>query len=226
MKKNFKNVCFVPIKKQSKRVPGKNLRHLADKKLYRYMIETIVESNAFNDVFIDTDSQEIIEYCVKNNIKTIKREPELSKDTANGNDLLNSWFGKFPNYDYYYQLFVTSPFTTKETIKKCVDTLQSNDQYDSVLTVSEKCGFYWFDKEPINYRPPALPRTQDAKKVFSETTALYGITNKSLSENKCRMGKKPYFCFVSDVESLDIDSEFDFFIAEQILKFNKEKKNV
>jgi CMP-N-acetylneuraminic acid synthetase len=95
-----------------------------------------------------------------------------------------------------------------------------------VLTVSEKCGFYWFDKEPINYRPPALPRTQDAKKVFSETTALYGITNKSLSENKCRMGKKPYFCFVSDVESLDIDSEFDFFIAEQILKFNKEKKNV
>jgi len=226
MKKNTKNVCFVPIKKQSKRVPGKNLRNLADKKLYQYMIETIIESNVFDDVFIDTDAQEILEYCIKNNIKTIKRLPKLSKDTANGNDLLNSWFTKFPNYDYYYQLFITSPFTTKKTIKECVDILESSDQYDSVLTASEKCGFYWFEKEPINYKPPELPRTQDAKKVFSETTALYGITKRSLSQNKCRMGKKPYFYFVSDVESLDIDSEFDFFIAEQILKFNKGRNNV
>ena len=57
----------------------------------------------------------------------------------------------------------------------------------SVLTVQSL--YTWFGlKRPINYNPKVLPRSQDAHPVIVETTALYGITKRSLKKRKCRIG--------------------------------------
>ena len=207
---------FIPIKSRSTRVPHKNFRFLSDKELYKYVVDTALESEAFDDVFVDTDNDGVVKYCEENGAKIIERKPELQKDSASGNDLLNYWYELYSDYDYYFQLFVTSPFMKSDTIVKCVEKLKSDKDKDSIFTVSEKCGWYWFEGEPINYNPKALPRSQDAKKVFSESTALYGITNDALKRYQCRIGEKPIFHFVDDIEATDIDSEFDFKIAEFI----------
>lgn len=217
-KDSQRSACFIPIKLNSKRVPKKNFRFIGGKELYKHIIDTCVESNCFSDIYVDSDSLEVKEYCKKKNIFFIDREERLATDSANGNDLMISWELKYPNYDYYYQAFATSPFTKKSTIMECVKLLEGNNSYDSVFTANEKCGWYWFENNPINYDPKKLPRSQDAKKVFSETTAIYGITKKSLIENKCRIGKNPYILFVDDLESIDIDSEFDFRIAKFLME--------
>ena len=84
----MKTACFIPIKANSERVPGKNLRVLNGKKLYEYICEHVKAANVFDDVYIDTNSQEISEYAVKMGFHVIEREPELAMNTANGNDLL------------------------------------------------------------------------------------------------------------------------------------------
>lgn len=206
--------CFIPIKSRSTRVPGKNLRRLVDKRLFEYIIDAALDSFSFDDVYVDTDSEEVSNYALDRNCKVIQRDPKLAEDTANGNDLLNNWYSRYPDYDEYFQLFATSPFTRPSTIKSCVDILKSSHQNDSILTVFEECGWYWFEGAPINYDPKILPRSQDAKKVFSETTALYGIKNSALKKIKSRIGEFPYFYFVDAIESVDIDSEFDFQHAE------------
>ena len=103
----MKTACFIPIKANSERVPGKNLRILNGKKLYEYICEHVKEANVFDDIYIDTNSEEISTYAKEQNFKVIERKPELAQNTANGNDLLIYHYEQYPEYDYYFQLFAT-----------------------------------------------------------------------------------------------------------------------
>ena len=84
--------CFIPIKSNSERVPGKNFRVLCGKPLYQYIIEHALSAKCFDAIYVDTNSEEVKDYCAKRGIKIIERKEELAKNTANGNDLLNYHF--------------------------------------------------------------------------------------------------------------------------------------
>lgn len=219
----MRTACFIPIKEQSERVPGKNLRLLCGKKLYSYIIDNTIKANCFDCVYIDTNSAEIREYCIGLDVEVIERATHLATNDANGNDLLVYHKNKFPDYDFYFQLFATAPFLQSSTIKACYDALTSTTVYDSCFTASENKSFYWFNDLPVNYRPNILPRSQDMVPVYEETTGLYGICHESLEKYSSRIGKKPYIHKVDKFESIDINNEEDLkiaeFIGEHILKF-------
>lgn len=208
--------CFIPIKSNSERVPGKNFRVLNGKKLYEYIIEHSLAADVFDDIFIDTNSDEIKKFAESAGCKVIERREELARNTANGNDLLNYHFELFPNYDYYFQLFATAPYLQPSSIKACVDTLTGSSVYDSCFTAVKHQGFFWLNNTSINYRPCILPRSQDMLPVVEETTGLYGITRQALEKYRCRIGAKPYIHFVSKFEAVDINTEEDLKIAEQV----------
>ena len=214
----MKAACFIPIKANSERVPGKNLRVLNGKKLYQYICEHVKEADVFDDIFIDTNSSEVKDYALKMGFKVIERKPELAQNTANGNDLLVHHFELFPDYDYYFQLFATAPYMMPDTIRECYNKLVSSDEYDSCFTALENHSFYWYAGTPINYRPCILPRSQDMLPVVEETTGLYGMSKESLSKYRCRIGSNPYIHFVSKFEAVDINTEEDLKVAEFIGK--------
>ena len=214
----MKTACFIPIKANSERVPGKNLKVMNGKKLYQYVCEHIQQADVFDDVYVDTNSNEVAEYAIKMGFNVIEREPELAKNTANGNDLLVYHYEKYPNYDYYFQLFVTAPYMQPDTIKACYNQLTSSDEYDSCFTATENHSFYWYAGTPVNYRPGILPRSQDMTPVIEETTGLYGISSDSLRRYRCRIGRKPYIHIVNKFEAVDINTETDFILAEYIGK--------
>ena len=210
-----KVVAFIPIKKYSKRVKGKNFLKFGNKKLYQIFLDKLSKTN-FDEIYVDSDSTEIKNYCKKKGFKFIQRKPHLSKDQANGNDLLN-YHSKIVDAEYYFQLFVTAPLLKIESINKCIKLLIKNKKIDSIFTSKSIYSWFWFKKKPINYDPKVLPRSQDAKPVVVETTGLYGIQKKALLKYKCRIGKKPFFFEVSDIENLDIDNRHDVEILEYFL---------
>ena len=212
----MKTACFIPIKANSERVPGKNFRVLNGKKLYQYICEHVKSANVFDDVYVDTNSEEIATYAAEQGFSVIERKPELAQNTANGNDLLVYHYQQFPQYDYYFQLFATAPYLQPETIRTCVEKLTSSEEYDSCFTATENHGFYWLANSPINYRPGILPRSQDMLAVVEETTGLYGICRASLERYRCRIGRKPYIHTVSKFEAVDINTEEDLEIAQYI----------
>lgn len=214
----MKTACFIPIKSNSERVPGKNLRLLNNKELYKYICEHVKEIDLFDDVYVDTNNSDVAKYANSIGFKVIERLPELANNTANGNDLLLYHYQLFPNYDYYFQVFATAPYMQPQTIKKCYDILTNSNIYDSCFTAIENHSFYWYAGNPINYRPGILPRSQDVLPVIEETTGLYGISNKSLAKYRCRIGMRPYIHIVNKFEAIDINTEDDFKIAEQIGK--------
>ncbi len=214
----MRSACFIPIKENSERVPGKNFRVLNGKKLYEYICEHVREADLFDDVYIDTNSDEIAKYADKLGFYVIERKPELARNTANGNDLLVYHYELYPDYDYYFQLFATAPYLQAATMKACFDKLLYSEVYDSCFTATQNYGFYWLADNPVNYRPGILPRSQDMLPVIEETTGLYGISKDSLERYRCRIGRTPYIHIVNKFEAVDINTEEDLKVAEYIGK--------
>lgn len=214
----MRTACFIPIKANSERVPGKNFRVLNGKKLYEYIVGHVMEASCFDDIYIDTNSEEIKNYASERGLIAIDRLDVLAQNTANGNDLLVYHGKKYPQYDYYFQLFATAPYLQPESIRNCFEALISSEEYDSCFTALQNNSFYWFNRMPINYRPGILPRSQDMVPVVEETTGMYGISKDSLEKYQCRIGRTPYIYYVSKFEAVDINTEEDLLIAEYIGK--------
>lgn len=212
----MKIVAIIPIKSKSSRVKRKNfIKIKKNKPLYKFFLEKVLKCN-FDQIFVDTDSIEIINFCKKRKINIIKRKKSLAQDNANGNDLLN-YHAKIIKSDLYFQLFITAPLLSVETINKCIYLLKTKKKFDSIFTCHKIFSWFWFNDRPINYKPKILPRSQDAKPIVMETTGLYGIRKKTLKKHKCRIGQKPYFFEVSKKESLDLDTKEDFKILKTYL---------
>ena len=212
----MKIVAIIPIKTISKRVKNKNFKVINKKKLYEYLLEKLQFCN-FDEIYIDSDSSEIKKYTKNKGYRFIKRKRYLSKDNANGNDLLN-YHSSMISADIYFQLFITAPLLSIKTINDCIKILKNSKTKDSILTVNEIYSWFWFNGKPVNYNPKVLPRSQDANPIIQETTGLYGIKRKSLLKRKCRIGFKPIFYKISSTESIDLDNLKDFEILTRILK--------
>ena len=212
----MKTVAIIPIKSNSERVKGKNFRLVNGKPLYQHFLNKL-ESCDFEQVYVDTDSEEIKKFCSINSIKIIDRIPFLASNQANGNDLLN-YHASIIEADIYFQLFVTAPLLKVESINNCIDLIKDKLEYDSILTVEEIYSWFWFDNKPVNYNPKELPRSQDARPIIQETTGLYGIRKDALLSGQCRIGESPYFYRVNSNESIDLDNESDFIKLESLMK--------
>ena len=67
-----KVVAIIPIKKNSKRVKGKNFIKIKGKPLYRYLLDKLKKTH-FDEIYIDTDSSEIRNYALKMGYQYIQR---------------------------------------------------------------------------------------------------------------------------------------------------------
>jgi N-acylneuraminate cytidylyltransferase len=206
----MKTACFIPIKQNSERVPGKNFRPVGGVPLYQAIVTKALASGCFSTVFVDTNSEEAAAFAKENGAVPIARKPELALPGANGNDLLVHHAEIQPDFDFYFQLFVTAPLLKIESIRGAVSALLESGAHDSVLTAVEHKGFFWRAGLPISYQPNLLPRSQDLVPVVEETTALYGIGRASLRKYRCRVGAQPFFFPVSRLEAVDLNTEDDF----------------
>ena len=213
-----KIICFIPIKQNSERLKFKNFRKIGYKPLYKHIVDKAVKIKEFDKVIIDTDSKVIQDYCKLKNINFIKRLDYLKSNQSTGNDLLKYWIQIEPNYDYYFQLHVTSPFVEVESIKKCINELQINKKINSIFTAVKEYSWYWFKDKPINFKKYELIRSQDLKPIARDITFLYGISKREFLKNDSRIGTKPYPFFISKKEAIDINENFDLLLARNFFK--------
>ena len=214
----MKIACFIPVKLFSERVKGKNFRLIGEVPLYQAIIQKCVHSGVFSEVFVDSDSEEIEDFSERIGASFINRHPDLSLNSANGNDLLCNHQERFSGFDYYFQAFATAPFLKISTLVECVNQLVQSGEQDSILTVLKHKGFFWHARQPISYRPSILPRSQDLEPVYEETTGFYGISNESLKRYRSRIGGKPIFFPVSKIEAVDLNTEEDFVYANWLVE--------
>jgi len=214
----MRRAAFIPIKTISTRLEGKNFRILGGLPLYQHVINHALQADCFDEVFVDTDSDEIADFAVDSGAVFIERDPHLATDDANGNDLIVRHAEQYPEFDHIFQLFATSPFLQPGTIRQCVEALGVRTEHDSIFTVSRVAGWFWFQGQPVNFRPGILPRSQDANTLTKETCGLYGLRRETILKYRCRIGANPIEWVVGDRECLDIDNIFDLEAAQQAIE--------
>ena len=115
----MKVVAFVPIRLNSKRVVGKNLKLLGGKPMMCYLLETLVQVPQIDEVYVYCSSDEVREFLPAG-VKLLKRDTALDSDTALGEEIYDA-FVRDVDADVYMLAHTTSPFIKADTISKAID---------------------------------------------------------------------------------------------------------
>lgn len=75
------------------------------------------------------------------------------------------------------------------------------------------------DGKPWNYDTKEIPRTQDLKPLYRETTGLYIYESRLILEENRRIGEKPMLLEADWKEAVDINNPEDFVIADAIYNY-------
>ncbi len=217
----------VPAKGSSDRVREKNLIKVLDHSLTEMACEKLLKSKIIDNVYLDTDSEKIIDdvlHLFSKGLKLIRRPKELANNKITANDLIVYALHSIDKCDLILQSFVTSPLLKIETIDQCIKKFIKSKKHDAFLTV-ESTQEYWWSKngQPTNFDINILPNSVDLEKIYKETHGLYGIYTKSLFKNKNRFGSNTMLIETSKVEGLDINDEDDLKFLRAIMDYEKKK---
>ncbi len=211
----MKITAVIPIKRESERVKDKNLRSFANTTLLDIKIKSLLEAKELDEIIVNTNSDEAIEIAKKNNISYHRREEYYASSKCTGSEFFEH-LGKTTDTDLFVYCPVTSPFVKPETIDSCIRQFKESHSYDSLASVSLVKEFLWLDGKPINYDPTNAPNSQNLPDVKALNFAVSIISKENLIKNKNIIGKNPSFFVTDEIESIDIDTPLDFYLAEQM----------
>ena len=217
-------VALVPMRHDSKRVPGKNYRPMCAKPLYAHIIETLLRCPEINQVVVDTDSPIIIDGLAKDypQVTILLRPDHLCADTTPTNEILVHDTGQVPA-DLYLQTHATNPLLKSETISRAIQDLRKfYPEYDSLFSVTRLQTRLWDQLgRAINHNPAILLRTQDLPPVYEENSCLYLFMRETLLTRRNRLGERPLMFEMDALEATDIDEAHDFVLAESLMQQQK-----
>ena len=216
----MKVIAVIPVKYHSTRVKSKNTRLLCDKPLFIHTLDKLLNIKEIDEVWIDTDNKSVIDLALDYNCKNFKyfiRDDKLSSNNTCGNKLLENEINNISS-DIYLQVLCTSPFLKEETIIKSIKILKEKT-HTSVITIFKEKIYKWHKNEPC-YNINSIPNSVDLDNTIKESMSFYGITKQEFIKSKNRIGTNPYLLEIDLEESIDINYENDFNLANKISKIN------
>ena len=109
--------CFaiIPAKSRSTRLPGKNMLPLAGVPMVQRVLETVLSTGIFDEVWVSTDCIEIANICEKSGAKVLFRPEELAQDLSTLNEVCFHWLSSLEQKpDIFCCTFATSVFLTAD----------------------------------------------------------------------------------------------------------------
>jgi CMP-N-acetylneuraminic acid synthetase len=221
-------LAVVPARGGSKRLPEKNIRPLAGKPLIAWTIEVARASGVFVDVLVTTDSQDIATTAAGFGAHVPWLRPaELATDTATSLDVLVHAVQRYLDdsgqaLDGVMLLQPTSPFRRPGTICRAVERFVATGG-QSVVAVSPPATHpYWclVLDENEGLQPFASDRgltmnSQSLPTVYAVNGVLYLVSVDQLLRHGSLYTSPFWPEIIEDpVECLDIDTPFDWAIAE------------
>ncbi len=214
----MKTIAIMPIKLKNERLPGKNTKLLGGKPLLRYELDNLCASNSVDEIYVYCSSEEIIPLLPKS-VKFLKRPEYLDLPTSNFTQIFSSFMAEVDSEVYIYA-HATAPFVSVQTINECISAVIS-EKYDSAFCAAKIQDYLWQDGQPLNFDPCDLPRSQDIRPIYRETSGVYVFTKDVFKKYKRRIGVNPYIKEVGLRESVDINNPEDFALAEILLNIKE-----
>lgn len=214
--------ALIFMKYFSERVPNKNIKSFCNKPLFHWILKRLEASKYINEIIINTDSEIIAEEATKNFKVTIHMRPEylLAIESNEANQIIE-YDLSVSDGEYFLQTHCTNPLLKTETIDNAIEEFfskNSRKNNDSLISVSAvKKRLYWENGKAINHTPDLLIKTQNLPTVYEENSCIYIFSKQTFLQRKNRIGYNPLFYMMDPRESIDIDDEVDFILAESMM---------
>ncbi len=215
-------VALLPLKAHSERVPGKNFRTFGGRPLFRWMLDTLRSIPRIERVVINTDARELLlaNGLVEDGRTLVRdRRPELCGDFVSMNLILEDDLAAAPA-DVYLMTHVTNPLLSPATLERAITAFleaSAAGSADSLFSVTRyQSRFYDAEQRPVNHDPRNLIRTQDLPPLYEENSNLYLFTAASFAATGARIGARPLMFETPALESVDIDDQQDWRLAEAL----------
>ena len=226
------NLCVIPARGGSKRIPKKNIKSFLGKPIIAYSIEAAIQSKLFTEIMVSTDCQKTAEIALEYGVKVpFIRSKENSNDFATTYDVIKEVIDEYKkdgvNFENICCIYACAPFVTANKLKQAYQEL-SNKQVDTIFPIIE----YSFPIQraiKINNGKIKLfntkylnTRSQDLEKSYHDSGQFYWMkTEKILKKGKI-ITNNCSSIIITELEGQDIDTEIDWKLAE--LKFKLLKK--
>jgi CMP-N,N'-diacetyllegionaminic acid synthase len=219
----MRKVAVIPVKLKSDRVQNKNFKEFADGySLLEFKIAQVLNEGCFDQVYISSNSPQGKELAEKYGLKHIEREDYFCSNDVSWSDVIHHVASSLPEDDDVAVAWchTTSPLFWRyhDVLKKYEELLAAKSGYDGITTVTEFSEFLLTEKSrPFNYNWGIWhDYSQYMEKLYRVTGALFITTKGEMIKNRYVMSKKPFLYVTKPFEGLDVDTNFDFILAQKI----------
>lgn len=220
-------LAVVPARAGSKRVPGKNRRPLAGRPLLEWSIEHVARCATPMRLVVSTDCAAIADLARAAGAEVpFVRPAELATDEAPTEPVLLHALEATPGAseaEHVVLLPPTSPIRRDGSIDAAVRRYREL-RADSLVSVTEESPLQWAgpveDPRPL-YDTGSRPRLQSvapAMRRYRENGSISITSVAGLRETGNRICGRTAVFVMGPEEGVDLDREFDFWLADQWLR--------
>ena len=223
----MKNLCIIPARGGSKRIPRKNVKEFLGKPIIAYSIEAALKSGLFDEVMVSTDDQEIAAIAKQYGASVpFMRSAETANDFASSDDVLVEVLAEYQKrgqiYDNMCCIYATAPLITSKDLAEALQLLQKSN-FDCVYPVVQfsypiwRCLDVAEDGSMKRHWPEfEKSRSQDLPKEYHDSGTFYWYKLKDGEFCEESVGA----IIVPEERVQDIDTETDWKLAEMKFALN------
>jgi CMP-N,N'-diacetyllegionaminic acid synthase len=227
MKKEI--LAIIPARGGSKGVPRKNVKSLIDMPLICYTIKAAKESKYITKTVVSTEDEEIRSVSLNFGAEVPYLRPEeLASDKSPTIDSvihMINWLKENEDYtpDYICLLQCTSPLRNGKHIDEAIDKMITTNMEGVISVCEAEVNPYWASiirDNKLQYfieEGKSITRRQDLPEVYRINGAIYIIETDKLLTNKTFETENVTAYIMSTNDSIDIDTDLDFKLAEMIM---------
>ena len=219
-------VAIIPARGNSKEIKNKNIINFCDKPLIYWTIQQSLGSKYINEnVYVSSDSEEILNLSNSYGARIIKRPEELSTDNSTSEIALLHAINnieKTTNIDLVVFLQCTSPLRESGDIDNAIEYFIKNelDSLFSATNMKDLCLWRRFNKElkSINFDYKSRLMRQNIEPQFSENGSFYIFKPDILKKYNNRFGGKIGLYEMDSWKIYEIDDKEDIEICDYFMK--------
>ena len=226
------NLCVIPARGGSKRIPKKNIKSFLGKPIIAYSIEAAIQSKLFTEIMVSTDCQETAEIALEYGAKVpFLRSKENSNDFATTYHVIKEVIDEYKkdgvNFENICCIYACAPFVTANNLKHAYQEL-SNKQVDTIFPIIEysfpiqRAVKIYNEKIELFNIDHLNTRSQDLEKSYHDAGQFYWMKSENILNKGRIITDNCSGIIITELEGQDIDNEIDWELAE--LKFKLLKK--
>ncbi|RKR04893.1 CMP-N-acetylneuraminic acid synthetase [Flavobacterium sp. 90] len=205
--------ALLPIQKEfSYYLPNRNFLEFNGKPVYQYMIEKLLKIDAFESIVINTDSEEVKEYCKWNGKLRIFDRPQSLIGEDIKSDLITAYTLDKIGGEHFIEIQSFNPlltqFTIESFIKLYTDFIIPGEYHDSVFSIQRyELRNYDLDKREIK---------DDFPFTIIENGILHGFSRSNFKKYRKKIGPVAMLSDVREIENTLLDSDSNYELVKLI----------